>query len=305
MAKWMESPVCATLSARFHQPTLTLRVVVFLHGGPGGGTSKASATFFDPAIYRVILFDQRGSGRSLPLGEIRENTSVHLVADIEVLRKHLGITRWHVFGGSWGSTLALLYAQAHPEAVISLALRGIFLESKEELDFNTKYEGSWRLQPELYDEFIGLLTEEEQKDVFGGYYKRLKSGDRATALAAGKMYGKWALNMSFIRPTKEQNDELENENEDKTIAHALIECHYHASQAWLEDLQILKPENIERIKHIPTSIVNGRYDLLCPPIMAWKLHKALPGSKTWIIQDAGHASTVSTSKVTYILLDVY
>jgi proline iminopeptidase len=276
--------------------------VVFLHGGPGGSASLKNTIYFNPSVYRVILFDQRGCGQSLPLGEIRENNPQHLVSDVEVLRKHFGIQQWHVFGASWGSTLSLLYAQTHPEAVVSLTLRGIsFFEAQEKIDFNTAFQRTWHFHPQLYEKLIGHLTEEERKDVAGSYAKRFSCGDHAVELAAMKMYDRWAGVMSKLIPKEDDSDVTMTEAEEKhMIAVTRIECHYHAHNLWLKDMQYLEPEKLEKIKHIPCSIVNGRYDLLCPPIAAWKLHKALPKSKLFIIPDAGHSAAVrSHSCCTY------
>jgi proline iminopeptidase len=268
--------------------------VVFLHGGPGGSTSLRNTIYFNPSFYRVILFDQRGCGQSLPSGEIRENSSQHLVSDIEDLRKHFGIQRWHVFGSSWGSTVSLLYAQTHPEAVVSLTLRGIsFFEAQEKINFNEAFQRTWSFHPELYDELIEHLTEEERQDVSGSYVKRFSCGDHAVELAAMKVYDKcWGV-MSKLIPKEDDSDIPMTEAEEKHMIAAIrIECHYHANNLWLKDMQYLEPEKLEKIKSIPCAIVNGRYDLICPPIAAWRLHKALPKSKLFIIPDAGHSGSV-------------
>ena len=270
--------------------------VIFLHGGPGGSASYKDTVFFDPAVYHAILFDQRGAGKSTPSGEIRENASQDLVSDIEALRKHFGINRWHVFGGSWGSTLSILYAQTHPESVVSITLRGVFFETKEELEFNTLLTGTWRFHPELYADFIGLLTEDEQKDVMGSYAKRMTCGDRAIELEAAIMYDRWATIMSKLVPKEERKKPTQTWEEEELLrASSRIECHYHAHKAWLRPMQFLEPEYIKKIVHIPCQIVNGRYDLLCPPIIAHMLHKALPNSKLFTIPDAGHSAFVRYS----------
>ncbi|KAL9106768.1 MAG: hypothetical protein Q9227_008267 [Pyrenula ochraceoflavens] len=266
--------------------------VVFLHGGPGGSTSVKNTIFFNPSVYRVILFDQRGCGQSLPSGEIRENSSQHLVSDIESLRKHFGIQRWHVFGASWGTTLSLLYAQKHPEAVVSLTLRGVsFFEAREKIDFNAAFQRTRYFRPELYEELIGHLTEEERKDVADSYIKRFSCGDRAVELAAMKVYDRWAGGMSKLIPKEDDSDVTMTEAEEKLlIASSRIECHYQVHNLWLKDMQYLEPQKLEKIKNIPCCIINGRYDLICPPIAAWGLHKALPQSKLFIIPDAGHSA---------------
>jgi proline iminopeptidase len=186
--------------------------VVFLHGGPGGQTSYSNTIFFDPAIYRVVLFDQRGSGKSEPAAELRENTSQHLVSDIEVLRKHLGIEKWHmVFGGSWGSTLALLYAETHPEAVGSLVIRGIFTVREEETTFARGFNGAARLYPELWEEYLNFLPEEDRADPYPAYHGLLTSDDLATRLAAAKAWNKWELGISKLVPTESDFEQLEDD----------------------------------------------------------------------------------------------
>lgn len=278
--------------------------VVFLHGGPGGSTSPKNTVFFNPAVYRVVLFDQRGCGQSLPLGEIRENSAHHLVADIEVLRRHVGVQRWHVFGASWGTTLALLYAQTHPEAVVSLILRGIsFFEAQEKIDFNAAFQRTWCFRPELYDELVGPLTEEERRDVAGSYAQRFSCGDRAVELAAMKAYDRWAGAMSRLIPNEDDRDAAMTEAEEKRMVAAVrIEWHYHAHDLWLKDMRYLEPEKREKIRDIPCGIVNGRYDLICPPFAAWRLHQALPRSKLFIIPDAGHSASVRSRPMLYHFL---
>lgn len=224
--------------------------VVFLHGGPGGSTSKSSTVFFDPAFYRVVLFDQRGAGKSLPAAELRENTSQHLVSDIESLRKHLSIDRWlMVFGGSWGSTLALLYAQTHPEAVGSLVLRGIFTVRKSEVEWTRTAGGAGTLFPEAHEEFLGFLPEEERKDPWPSYYKRLTSEDLETRLSASRAWNKWELSISQLVPDADVHEKLSDDI--WCLQHARMEAHYENNGAFLEEGQLLKPENIEKIKHIP------------------------------------------------------
>ena len=185
--------------------------VVFLHGGPGGRTTQSNAMFFDPAFYRVVLFDQRGSGKSEPAAELRENTSQHLVSDIEVLRNHLGIDKWMVFGGSWGSTLALLYAETHPEAVGSMVLRGVFTVRKEETMFTRGFDGTARLYPELWDEFINFLPQEDRGNPYPAYHRLLTSDDYATRLAASKMWNKWELGISKLIPDENTFELLEDD----------------------------------------------------------------------------------------------
>ncbi len=262
--------------------------VIFLHGGPGGQTSLASTIFFDPKVYRVVLLDQRGSGKSEPAAEIRENTSQLLVEDIETLRTHLGIEKWHmVFGGSWGSTLSLLYAETHPDRVGSLVVRGIFTVRESELYFTRGFNGTAHIYPELFDEWVDFLPEHERADPYKGYLRLLTSEDYETRLNAAKAWNKWETGISKLIPeqtTKEEDDRWH-------LQHARMEVHYETNRAFLEEGQLLKPENIAKIKHIPCSIVQGRYDVVCPPRTAWHLHKALPDSKLFMIADAGHSAT--------------
>jgi proline iminopeptidase len=267
---------------------------VFVHGGPGGSTSIKNTIFFNPSVYRVILFDQRGCGQSLPLGETRENSTQDLVSDMEVLRKHLKIQRWHVFGASWGSTVSVLYTQAHPETVVSLTVRGVApFQAEEKIDWNESFERTYTFYPEMYDELVGHLTEEERKDIAGSYAKRFSCGEPATELAAIRVISKWGGVVSRLVPKVDDSDAVMTEAEEKHMVASLqIDYHYRAHDLWLRDMQYGEPEQLEKIKNIPCAIVNGRYDLICPPYAAWWLHKALPKSKLFIIPDAGHSATV-------------
>ncbi|KAH8645658.1 proline iminopeptidase [Xylariales sp. PMI_506] len=257
--------------------------VIFLHGGPGGNTSKGVTVFFNPAVYRVVMLDQRGAGKSTPRADITDNTTQHLVADIETLRSHLDIAKWAmVFGGSWGSTLALAYAEAHPEIVGSLVLRGVFLGSRPELIWAD--EGANTFFPELQENFLAHLTPEERASPELSYYRRLTSEDKPTRVAAAKAWNTREVRMSALNPGPEMLDKLEDE--DWLMPHARLEAHYFVHDCFLEEDQLLK--NADKIKHIPTSIVQGRLDLVCPPKSAWALHKALPQSKLYFISDAGH-----------------
>lgn len=225
-------------------------IVIFLHGGPGGHCTKINTTFFDPEVYRVVLFDQRGSGKSLPNSELRENTTHHLVEDIEAIRKHMGVEKWHmVFGGSWGSTLALVYAQAHPEVVGSLVLRGIFTFRREELEWSRSIVAG-RLYPDAYEEFVNYLPEPARADIVGSYYQLLLSDNRETRISASKAWNKWELSISELRQNPQSLKKLEDD--DWTLAHASMELHYAMNDAWLEHGALLKKENIDRIRHIPS-----------------------------------------------------
>ncbi|KAM5495856.1 putative prolyl aminopeptidase [Microsporum canis] len=262
--------------------------VIFLHGGPGGHCTKGNTTFFNPDVYRVVLFDQRGSGKSLPNSEMRENTTHHLVEDIEALRKHLGVEKWHmVFGGSWGSTLSLVYAQAHPEAVGSLVLRGIFTFRREELEWS-RHIVAGRLYPDAYEEFVNFLPEKDREDVVAAYYKLIQSDDKQTRITASRAWNKWELSISELRQNPQSLSKLDDE--DWTLAHATMELHYAVNDAWIEHGSLLKKEKIDLIRHIPTTIIQGRYDIVCPPQTAYELHKAFPESRLFWIADAGHSA---------------
>ncbi|CAL5868432.1 uncharacterized protein PFLUO_LOCUS2657 [Penicillium psychrofluorescens] len=261
--------------------------VIFLHGGPGGNTSKASTVYFDPSVYRVVLLDQRGAGKSTPVAELRENTTHHLVSDIEVLRKHLAIPKWHiVFGGSWGSTLALVYAQTHPESVGSLVVRGIFTVRRSELEWSRGLYGAAQIFPEAYETYVNYLSEEDRDKPYEAYYKLLTSDDRAIRVGAAREWNRWILSIEELRPDPKEMKLLEDE--DSILSHARLEAHYFKHGAWLEEGQILKKENLDKIRHIPTTIVQGRYDLVCAPQTAWDLHKGLPHSRLFWTPDGGH-----------------
>lgn len=230
-------------------------VAVFLHGGPGGATSPSNAAFFDPSIYRVVLLDQRGAGKSTPLCELRENTTQYLIEDIEALRKHLNVDKWHmVFGGSWGSTLALLYAQAHPERVSSLVLRGIFLVRKSELAWGhpTRGAGAQQLFPDAAEELLEYLTEEEQSDWEGSIYKQLISDDRPTRVAAARALNTWDFKRATLTFDPSSLEELDDE--EWSLHHATILTHYVLHGAWIRDGQILEEAEMAKIRHIPCKL---------------------------------------------------
>lgn len=263
-----------------------------MHGGPGNGTKKQDTAFFDPKIYRVVLLDQRGCGRSSPAAEIIDNTTEHLLGDMEILRTHLKITKWAmVFGGSWGSTLALLYAEAHPEMVGSLVLRGVFLGTRTEIEWDNMAASLY--YPDIQQAFLADLHEDEHRDSLKSYYNRLRSDDRLIQQAAVKS---WNLRESLIAgKTSLTKDAVEDNNSNGALSHALLEAHYFVHYCFLHDGEIL--DNISRIQHIPTTIVQGRLDLLCPPKWAWELHKALPQSRLYFIDSVGHeAEEPSTMK---------
>ncbi len=260
--------------------------VVFVHGGPGGGTEPGHRRFFNPEQYRIILFDQRGCGQSTPHACLEENTTWDLVADLETLRKHLGIKRWQVFGGSWGSTLALAYAQTHPEVVTELVLRGIFLLRKQEVDWFYQF-GASEIYPDAWEAYKEAIPPEERHDFLSAYYKRLTSEDPEVRLAAARAWSIWEGSTSKLFPETTTVDRFGEA--EFALAFARIECHYFTNKGFFkEDGQLLK--GIDRIRHIPAVIVHGRYDVVCPITSAWALHRAWPEAELIITPDAGHAA---------------
>jgi len=259
---------------------------VFLHGGPGSGCSPKQRQQFDPKKYDVLLFDQRGCGRSTPFASLEDNTTWHLVADIERLRELAGVDQWMVFGGSWGSTLGLSYAQTHPAHVTELVLRGIFLFRQSEVDWLYKY-GASELYPEGWQDFIGLVQEGERGDVVEAYYRRLTSEDPATRLAAAKAWSTWEGLTVTLLPDPQMLKEFTEDQH--AIAVARIECHYMRNLGWLDDDQLL--ENAHKLKHIPGVIVQGRHDCCTPPSAAWALKQAWPEVELEIVPDGGHLFT--------------
>lgn len=260
--------------------------VVCLHGGPGAGCSPKMRRFFDPARYRIILFDQRGCGRSTPHAELTDNTTWHLVDDIERLREHLGIERWQVFGGSWGSTLALSYAQKHPQAVTELVLRGIFMLRRWELEWFYQ-KGCDALYPDAWDDYLAAIPEVEHGDLMSAYYRRLTSPDHATRLAAAVAWTTWESRTSFLVP--DDGHVAATQVDEFALAFARIECHYFVNGGFFQtDGQLLR--DVDRIRHIPTTIVQGRYDVVCPMRSAWDLHKAWPEADLKVITTAGHSA---------------
>lgn len=265
--------------------------VVFLHGGPGGGTAPFHRQFFDPAAYRIVLFDQRGCGRSTPHladdASLEHNTTGHLIADIEALREHLGIARWQVFGGSWGSTLALAYAQRHPERVTELVLRGIFLLRRKEIDWY--YNGAaGYVYPDEWEKFLAPVPEDERdQDLVEVYHRLLHSPDEDIARTAAIAWSSWEGATSSLRP---QPDRVTETSEPRfALAFARIENHYFRHGGFLDEGQLLR--DIGVISHIPAVIVQGRHDIVCPAVSAWELHRAWPGSVLHIVDDAGHAAS--------------
>jgi proline iminopeptidase len=260
--------------------------VVFLHGGPGGGTNSKCRRFFDPAVYRIVLFDQRGCGRSTPHAELEGNTTWDLVADIERLREHLGISAWQVFGGSWGSTLALAYAQTHPQKVTELVLRGIFMLRRWELEWFYQ-KGCDALYPDAWETYLSVIPEAERGDLMSAYHRRLTSSDANVRTDAARAWSVWEGATSFLY---QDTSHIASSVVDVfALAFARIECHYFVNGGFFEhDDQLLR--NVDRIRHIPTTIVQGRYDVVCPIRSAWDLHRAWPEAELRIVQDAGHSA---------------
>ncbi|WP_430388310.1 prolyl aminopeptidase [Dyella sp. 20L07] len=260
--------------------------VVFLHGGPGGGTNPKCRRFFDPAVYRIVLFDQRGCGKSTPHAELTDNTTWHLVNDIERIRNHLGIDKWQVFGGSWGSTLALAYAQTHPDCVTELVLRGIFMLRRSELEWFYQ-KGCDALYPDAWETYLHAIPEAERGDLMSAYHRRLISSDPQVRVNAARAWSVWEGATSYLW---QDTAHIASSGEDEfALAFARIECHYFVHGGFFEhDDQLLR--NIERIRKIPAVIVQGRYDVVCPMRSAWDLHRAWPEADLRIVQDAGHSA---------------
>ena len=261
--------------------------VVVCHGGPGGGTTPSMRRYFDPERYRIILFDQRGCGKSRPHAELNENTTWALIDDMEALRRHLGIERWQVFGGSWGSTLALAYGQAHADRVTELVLRGIFTLRREELHWFYQEGASW-LFPDAWEGYLEPIPEAERGNLIAAYHKRLTGDDRAEQLRAAKAWSLWEGGTVSLMPSPERMATFSSD--DFALAFARIECHYFVNGGFFErDDQLIA--NVDRIRHIPAVIVQGRYDVCTPVKTAWELHKAWPEADFRLIDDAGHAAS--------------
>ncbi|KAK7463514.1 hypothetical protein VKT23_006862 [Stygiomarasmius scandens] len=261
--------------------------VIFLHGGPGGGCDEKDRCFFNPHKYKIILMDQRGAGKSTPTACLEENTTWDLVKDIEKLRKELNVEKWHVFGGSWGSTLSLAYAQAHPDRVKSLVLRGIFTLRKSELRFFYQ-EGASNLFPEAWDEYVAPIPESERHDMILAYHAQLNSADEETSVNAAKAWSKWEMATSklYVDPAhiaRAEDDKFAN-------AFARIENHYFVNDGFMRDGQLLEKQEIDKIRHIPCVVVQGRYDVVCPATTAYALKKVWPEITLHIVPDAGHSS---------------
>lgn len=260
--------------------------VVFLHGGPGGGTSPEHRRFFNPQKYRIVLFDQRGCGKSKPHASLENNTTWDLVSDIEKLREHLDISKWQVFGGSWGSTLALAYAETHPARVSELVLRGIFLLRKKELDWFYQ-DGASKIYPDAYQTYRNFIPKDEQDDLLKAYHKRLIGEDQKTKIEAAKRWSIWEASTSYLFQNEKAIAEFEKD--ETAEAFARIETHYFVNAGFLETENYLI-ENVGKIRNIPGVIVQGRYDVVCPMDSAWELKQAWPEVDLLVVQDAGHSA---------------
>jgi proline iminopeptidase len=260
--------------------------VVFLHGGPGASSEPVHRRFFDPEKYRIILFDQRGCGKSQPHANLQQNTTRYLIEDMEKIRIELGIDRWVLFGGSWGSTLALAYAQAHPDRVLGLVLRGIFLCRQQDIDWFYQA-GASRLFPEAWQGFQLPIPENERKDMIAAYHRRLTSDNELERMAAAKAWSIWEGSTATLRPSSSVLDYFSDPHTALSIAR--IECHYFLNKGFLQENQLL--DNMHKIKHIPGYIVQGRYDAICPIDQAFALNKRWPKSQLKIIPDAGHSAS--------------
>ncbi len=259
--------------------------VVFLHGGPGGGCDPVHRRFFDPERYRIILFDQRGAGRSTPHADLTDNTTAHLIADMEFIRNHLGVDRWLVFGGSWGSTLALAYAQTHPQRVSALVLRGIFLCRPQDIHWFYQ-EGCNRLFPDAWEHYVGVIPEDERHDMLAAFHRRLTGENELERLRAAKAWSQWEGTCIALEPNSAVIDHFGEAH--VALAMARIECHYFVNRIFLEPDQLLRDAG--RLRDIPGVIVHGRYDVVCPADNAWALHQAWPQADLKIVT-AGHAAT--------------
>lgn len=259
--------------------------IILLHGGPGAGASPIHRRFFDPDFYRIIIFDQRGAGRSHPIGCLENNTTAHLINDIEILRKHLHINKWHIFGGSWGSTLAMSYAIKHKKQCSSLILRGIFLCEQDEIDWFLY--GMKTVFPEAWEQFATFIPEEEQSDLLGAYYKRLTNEKKPkTQMDAAVRWSLYEGACSSLMPNYETI--TTNEQKQRALALAKIEAHFFKNECFSKEKSILN--HIESLRSIPTTIIQGRYDVICPIKTAYKLHQLWPEADYVVVPDAGHSA---------------
>ncbi len=259
--------------------------VVFLHGGPGSGCRPSHRCYFDPELYRIILFDQRGCGRSLPHGELENNTLDYLIADMETVRQTLEVDRWLIFGGSWGATLGLVYARHHPKNVLAMILRGVFLGRQQDIDWVYAEGGASKLFPDAWQNLVELLPQNAQKHPLKAYYQQLTGHDELQQMTAAKTLGAWESTIVTLRDHEYQHDETRTPG---PLAHSRIQLHFALNECFLSESPILN--NIDIIRDIPTTIIHGRYDIVCPIQQTWELHQHWPESQLHIIPMAGHAA---------------
>lgn len=262
--------------------------VVYLHGGPGGGCSSRDRRYFDPEKYRIILLDQRGCGRSKPYASIENNTTQNLIEDLEAIRKQLGIERWVVMGGSWGTTLALAYAESHPKQVLGLILRGAFLGRQQDIDWLYK-DGTNRVFPDYWQEFVSAIPEKERDDIVEAFHKRLTGQNELAKMGAAKAWGYWEAKVATLEPNKDLVDQLSNPH--IAVGMAMISAHYFVNRCFLQENQLL--QNAHQLKGIPGIIVHGRYDMLCPVENALSLTEHWQDAELHTIRDAGHSASES------------
>ena len=260
--------------------------VVFVHGGPGSGCEYDSRCFFNPEKYRIILFDQRGSGRSKPHAELKDNTVPHLVGDVEKIRQFLKIDQWMMFGGGWGSMLSIAYAEAYPAHVLALVLRGIFLGRQSEVDW-VYQEGASRFYPDHWEDFVAPIPEADRGNLIAAYDKRIAGSDELARMSAVKAWSRWEADISSMHPNARLVKHFSDAH--RATARARIGLHYYTNGCFLEDNQLL--DNVDTISEIPGIIVHGRYDMLCPLQNAYDLHEAWPISQLFIVREAGHSAT--------------
>lgn len=258
---------------------------VFLHGGPGGGSAADMRRFWNPDLYRIVLFDQRGCGKSKPYASLDNNTTWDLVEDIERLRQALGIDRWQVFGGSWGSTLALAYSQTCPERVTEIVLRGIFMLRKKEIDWFYQH-GASEIYPDRWQHYISAIPESERDDLLHAFHRRLTSDDKDTQLNAARAWSIWEGTTSTLLPN--ENISAYFSADEKALSLARIECHYFVNGGFMDEGHLI--DNVDQIRNIPAVIIQGRYDVVCPAVSAWELSLAWPEAELRIVQDAGHSA---------------
>ncbi|XP_037031164.1 probable proline iminopeptidase isoform X2 [Bradysia coprophila] len=277
--------------------------IVFVHGGPGGGISPYDRKYFDPEAYHIILFDQRGAGKSTPAFSLEENDTWSLVADMEKLRVHLEVDRWILFGGSWGSTLSLAYAEKHIDRVVAMILRGIFTLRDEEIQFFYQ-SGSSYIFPDVWEKYVAPIPENERNDFVSAYYKRLTGNDEAERLRCAKAWSTWEMATSQLKVNPENL--LRAEDDTWALAFARIECHFFNNKGFMKPNQLIDDAHIIRDAKIPVTIVQGRYDVVCPAKTAWDLYKQLPEAEFFFVDDAGHsAKEAGTTKKLVEACDKY